>query len=91
MADRFNTLPAVTRYVQKTFSSFKYPATVDKNAEEVLRQKILIFFHTQQMIRFAGATKELISRGSIRWGSVLDTSPIYQTAWWDLPHGLEGN
>lgn len=90
MADRYNTLPAITRYVQKTFASFKYPATVDRNAEEVLRQKILIFFHTQQMIRFALATKELISRGSVRWTGMEDNNPIYQTAWWDLPHGLEG-
>lgn len=91
MADRYNVLPSVTRYVQKTFSNFKYPVTLDKNAEEVLRQKILIFFHTEQMIRFGSATKELVSRGSVRWAGVEDNNPIYTAAWWDLPQGLEGS
>jgi len=90
MADRYAVLPTITRYMQKTFSSYKYPITVDKNAEELLRQKILIFFHTQQLIRFGAATRELILRGSILWSGVETTSSsAYTAAWWDLPNGLE--
>ena len=42
MADRFDCLAPVQRYVTGTFSNFKYPLTVDKSTEETLRQKILI-------------------------------------------------
>ncbi|TVY76167.1 hypothetical protein LSUE1_G005558 [Lachnellula suecica] len=89
MADRYNTLPLVARYVQRTFINFKYPVTLDKKAEETLRQKILIFYHTDQAIRFASATKELILRGSSRWLGADETATDFQTAWWDLPDGLE--
>lgn len=90
MADRYAVLPVVTRYMQKTFAAYKYPITVDKNAEELLRQKILIFFHTQQIMRFSAATRELISRGSVRWSGLEDSSSLsYTAAWWDLPNGLE--
>jgi len=64
---------------------------VDRSTEEILRQKILIFFHTDQTMRFATATRELILRGSSRWTDVEDANPAFQTAWWDLPQGLEGN
>jgi hypothetical protein len=90
MADRFNALPIVARYFQKTFINFKYPVTVDKKAEEALRQKILIFYHTEQALRFAASTRELILRGSSRWSGAEDNENEFQTAWWDLPDGLEG-
>jgi len=88
LADRFDCLGPVTRYVTGTFASFKYPQTLDRNVEEVLRQKILIFYHTSQSVRFAAATKELILRGSSRWAAY-DDNPGFTTAWWDLPDGLE--
>ena len=72
-----------------TFASFKYPQTLDNSAEEVLRQKILIFYRTNQAVRLASATKELILLGSSRWVAYGD-SPGFSTAWWDLPDGLEG-
>jgi hypothetical protein len=90
MADRYNTLPTVARYFQKTFVNFKYPITVDKKAEESLRQKILIFYHTDQSLRFTASTRELILRGSSRWSGAEESENDFQTAWWDLPDGLEG-
>ncbi|TVY58316.1 hypothetical protein LCER1_G000514 [Lachnellula cervina] len=89
MADRYNTLPSIARYVQKTFINFKYPITLDKKAEETLRQKILIFYHTDQALRFSAASKELILRGSSRWVGADEMAVDFQTAWWDLPDGLE--
>ena len=91
MADRFDCLPPVTRYISGTFANFKYPQTLDKSAEELLRQKILIFYYTNQAVRLASATKELILRGSARWTGYEDSNPGFTTAWWDLPDGLEGS
>lgn len=88
MADRFDCLAPVQRYVTGTFSNFKYPLTVDKTTEETLRQKILIFYHTNQAVRLAAATKELILRGSSRWVGY-EENASFTTAWWDLPDALE--
>jgi hypothetical protein len=88
MADRFDCLTPVQRYVTGTFSNFKYPQTMDKSTEETLRQKILIFYQTNQAVRLAAATKELILRGSSRWIGY-EESPAFTSAWWDLPDGLE--
>jgi hypothetical protein len=89
LADRFDCLASVSRYVIGSFGRFKYPQTLDSSAEEVLRQKILIFYHTSQAPQLAAATRELILRGSSRW-AVADDSVGVSTAWWDLPDGLEG-
>jgi hypothetical protein len=89
LADRFDCLAPITRYVAGTFGNFKYPQTLDKSAEEILRQKILVFYHTNQAVRLASATKELILRGSSRWIGYVDSNPGFTTSWWDLPDGLE--
>lgn len=88
MADRFDCLGPVTRYITSSFANFKYPQTVDTNAEEVLRQKILIFYRTNQAPRLATATKELILRGSSKWSTYGDESGT-TAAWWDLPDDLD--
>lgn len=88
MADRFDCLAPVQRYVTGTFANFKYPLTVDKSTEETLRQKILIFYNTNQAVRLASATKELVLRGSSRWVA-FEENPSFTTVWWDLPDGLE--
>lgn len=90
MADRFGLIPFLTRHFQKNLLSHKYQISQDKGGEEILRQKVLIQFHTDHGVRFAAATKELILRGSFRWSSNYDTSSEYQMIWWDLPHNLEG-
>lgn len=89
MADRFDCSAPIARYVTGTFGGFKYPQTLDNSAEEVLRQKILIFYRTNQAARLAAATKELILRGSSRWTTYNENS-TFSTSWWDLPDGLEG-
>ncbi|PMD21832.1 hypothetical protein NA56DRAFT_624790 [Hyaloscypha hepaticicola] len=89
LADRFGGLPFLTRHFQKNLLSHKYQISQDKNGEEILRQKVLIQFHTDPGVRFAAATKELILRGSFRWSCNYDMSAEYQTSWWDLPHNLE--
>jgi hypothetical protein len=90
MADRFSVLPFLTRHFQKNLLNHKYQTTQDKTGEEILRQKVLIQFHTDHGVRFAAATKELILRGSLRWSGNYDATAEYQTSWWDLPHSLEG-
>ena len=95
MGDRYNTLPSISRYVQKNYAHFKYPTPTNADPEEILRQKIVIFYHTDQIIRFAAATKDLILRGSKLWSGGRENNPVYQTdmyqtAWWSLPAGLEG-
>ncbi|KAF7904419.1 hypothetical protein EAF00_001753 [Botryotinia globosa] len=89
MADRYDCMTMIARYVAGKFSSFKYPPTLDKTSEEVVRQKILIFYHTNQALRLSAATKELILRGSSRWSIYEETDSEFLAAWWDLPEGLE--
>ncbi len=91
MADRYNFTAPVTRHMQKTLNSHKYLASLDKNGEEALRQKVLIQFHTDQGMRFTGSTKDLILRGSIRWTDTVERNNEYEAVWWDLPYGLEGD
>lgn len=90
MADRYDCLAPITRYFGSAFGSFKYPQTLDKTVEEVLRQKILIYYHTNQAVRLASATKELVLRGSSRWIGCDDGRPGFTTIWWNLPDGIEG-
>lgn len=100
MADRFDCLPTVARYV-KAMKTFKWPATYGKvgkdgttmsvATEELLRQKILISWYLDQPIRLAQCTKELILRGSSRWLYTEDVTEARDLAsWWDLPDELEG-
>ncbi|KAF8866882.1 hypothetical protein BDZ45DRAFT_734910 [Acephala macrosclerotiorum] len=90
MADQYNVISSVSRHMQKVLAAHKYPTTLDKNGEEMLRQKVLIQFHTDPGVRFANSTKELILRGSSRWTGIEDSrSHEYQAPWWDLPSGLE--
>jgi hypothetical protein len=90
MADRYGASTFVTKHMQKTLLNHKFTVTLDKNGEEILRQKIIVRYHTDPGLRFAIATKELILRGSQRWSGFEETSGEFQTAWWDLPYGLEG-
>ncbi|KAF7907382.1 uncharacterized protein EAF01_004969 [Botrytis porri] len=89
MADRYDCMTMIARYITGKFSSFRYPPTLDKTTEEVVRQKILIFYHTNQALRLSAATKELILRGSSRWSIYEETDSDFLAAWWDLPEGLE--
>lgn len=90
MADRYDCMATITRYITGKFSNFRYPPTTDKTTEEVMRQKILIFYNTNQAARLATATKELIVRGSSRWSIYDNADSKFLASWWDLPEGLEG-
>ncbi|KAB8300115.1 hypothetical protein EYC80_000345 [Monilinia laxa] len=89
MADRYDCMATIARYIAGKFSNFRYPPTVDKTTEEVVRQKILIYYHTNQALRLATATKELIVRGSSRWSIYEEADSSFLAAWWDLPEDLE--
>ncbi|RFU27721.1 hypothetical protein B7463_g8625, partial [Scytalidium lignicola] len=93
LADRFDCISLVTPYLTGTgpLAKFKYPSTygVEKSAEEVLRQKILIFYFTNQSAKLVSATKELIIRGSYQWTEYGLNSPVTSATWWDLPDSLE--
>ena len=90
LADRFDCLLPVSNYMTSVLLKFKYPQVVDKTGEDLLRQKCLIFYHTNQTQRFSEASKELVLRGSVIWTGY-DDSRDYSAAWWDLPDGIEGN
>jgi len=86
----YSLVPFLTRHFQKTLLNHRYPVAVNKGGEEIMRQKVLIQYFTDQGPRFTTATRDLIIKGSIRWNGAEEDSLEYQTMWWDLPHGLEG-
>ncbi|KAI9734190.1 MAG: hypothetical protein M1818_006603 [Claussenomyces sp. TS43310] len=90
MADRFDCTQTIGRYVKR--SKYPWPQTygsISVTTEETLRQKILISWLLDDQSRLASATKELILRGSLRWGAEGQICKDQQTAWWDLQDGLE--
>ncbi|KAH8812020.1 hypothetical protein F5884DRAFT_299568 [Xylogone sp. PMI_703] len=93
LADRFDCMASVTPYLTGTgpFAKFKYPSTfgTEKSTEEILRQKILIFYFTNQTPKLLAATKELITRGSCQWTEYGASPAVTSATWWDLPDGLE--
>lgn len=90
MADRYDCMAKIARYITGSFSTFKYPPTLHDTPEEVLRQKILVYYHTNQALRFSNATKDLILRGSSCWSIYEEADSNFVAAWWDLPEDLEG-
>ncbi|KAL3424498.1 hydroxyproline-rich glycoprotein [Phlyctema vagabunda] len=91
MADRFECMESVSRYLgSSSLSRFKYPSNT---TEEIIRKKLLIFslarIHPMQANgSFENCSKELIAKGSVRWG-ILDESNVSPARWWNLPEGLE--
>ena len=99
IADRFDCVSAVARSLN-TELKFKWPVTNTKplideygkmtDAEQVLRQKILVSWLLGQPMRLHNASRELIIRGSSVWGAYHDQDATKTAAWWNLPDGLEG-
>lgn len=99
IADRFDCVSAVARSLN-TELKFKWPVTntkplVDENgkitdAEQVLRQKVLVSWLLGQPMRLGNASRELIIRGSSVWGAYHDQDTAKTAAWLNLPDGLEG-
>lgn len=91
MGDQYDCILLISRYMTKSFRKFRYPATFDASVahESTLRQKILVFWYTQNAPLFLAATKELILRGSRRWLLCAKSTLEGAVAWNNLPHGLE--
>jgi len=99
-ADRFDCTTVVSHSLNKELKS-KWPVTSNRpmrddagratDVEQVLRQKILVSWLLGQPLRLHNATRELIIRGSSRWGTFYDAgdSDTTTAAWWSLPDGLE--
>lgn len=99
IADRFDCVPVVARSLN-TELKFKWPVTTSKpfidesghptEAEQVLRQKVLVSWLLGQPMRLHQASRELIMRGSRVWGAYHAQDSGMTAAWWNLPDGLEG-
>jgi hypothetical protein len=99
-ADRFDCTAVVARALATQFK-FKWPLTSGAKttlqpeheralqAEQVLRQKILVSWLLNQPIRLPQSSRELIVRGSRLWSPFHEHSPDMTAAWWNLPDGLE--
>ncbi|KAM5351924.1 hypothetical protein ACJ41O_004647 [Fusarium nematophilum] len=98
VADRFDCVASVAR-VLNTELKFKWPLTSTKplrsedgrptDAEQVLRQKVLVAWLLGQPMRLQQSTRELIMRGSSLWSEFHDPDTDMTAAWWNLPDGLE--
>ena len=95
LADRFDCLSGVSRYVK---TSNLLPALDSKNrdrfgvqtSEERARQKILIGWLLDQPDWLVNLSRRLIIRGSRQWTVDADGPPIRQALWWNLSDDLEG-
>ncbi|KAI6779808.1 uncharacterized protein J7T54_003732 [Emericellopsis cladophorae] len=97
-ADRFDCTPALSRALNGEYK-FKWPLTTGKpmrdengratEAEQLIRQKILVAWLLGQPMRLHNATRELIMRGSSHWSAFHDEAVDSMAAWCTLPDGLE--
>lgn len=98
MADRFDCVSAVAHALKEDFK-FKWPLTTGRplraedgrptDAEQVLRQKVLVSWLLGQPARLQHSTRELIMRGSSLWSEFHDPGAELTASWWNLPDGLE--
>lgn len=99
IADRFDCVSIVARALN-TDLKFKWPLTSTKplvddvgrptDAEQVLRQKILVSWLLGQPMRLQQSSRELIVRGSGLWSLYHEPDAALTAAWWNLPDGIEG-
>ncbi|TQS32019.1 hypothetical protein Golomagni_07680 [Golovinomyces magnicellulatus] len=98
IADRFDCSSIVSRAVN-TDLKFKWPATTSRplvdehgrhtEAEQVMRQKVLVSWLLGQPMRLHQSTRELVVRGSRLWSPYHETEAGASASWWNLPDGLE--
>jgi hypothetical protein len=93
VADRFDAVACMSRYVQRK----KYLQLIDAKArgkqnptqtEERIRQKLLIgllFDHPSWVTRYS---KHLIMRDSVQWRPGTEEDHT-KALWWDIPNGVE--
>lgn len=99
IADRFDCVAVVARALN-TDLKFKWPLTSTRplvddagrptEAEQVLRQKILVSWLLGQPMRLQQSTREIIVRGSSVWSVYHEPDAGATAAWWNLPDGIEG-
>ena len=94
IADRLGAVEPVAKYVNR-HGWMRDPIKNDRHfksgalAEVVLRQKILIGFIVRSSTSVDHYSAILIREGSSRW-TTDDTDAAEESAWWHLPHGIEG-
>ncbi|ORY55096.1 uncharacterized protein BCR38DRAFT_357137 [Pseudomassariella vexata] len=99
LADRFDCAASISRFMSSGLK-FKWPitqrkplpgedASMSRNTENVLRQKILVAWLLNQPVKFAAATRELIMNGSCKWTSFPESDGQDEPTWWYLQDGLE--
>ncbi|KAK1251137.1 hypothetical protein MKX07_005692 [Trichoderma sp. CBMAI-0711] len=96
LADRFDCITLVARSI---LNGVRWPATTTKpytdesgritDAEEILRQKVLVSLLLGSGMRLHQAARELITRGSRLWSEFQDRDETLTAAWWHLPDGIE--
>lgn len=92
MADRFDCAPTIGRYTRGP-RRIAWPQSLGQATfvtEEATRMKILVAWYLEDVGKFASCTKELIMRGSLRWGGRAAQEQDMVGIWWDLPDGIEG-
>lgn len=99
IADRFDCSTIVSRALN-TDLKFKWPVTTSRplvdehgrntEAEQIMRQKVLVSWLLGQPMRLHQASRELIVRGSRLWSPYHEAESGTAASWWSLPDGLEG-
>jgi hypothetical protein len=94
VADRFDALPALTRYVHRKHFLRTIDAKAKEKAvtlsEERVRQKLLIGLLLDHPVWVSLYSKRMIIGDSIRWRDDIPDDEVEPALWWDLPRGLEG-
>ncbi|KAB5583663.1 hypothetical protein GE09DRAFT_1079610 [Coniochaeta sp. 2T2.1] len=97
LADRFDCLPPISKYI---FGRLQFKWTPDRRIardgeratsaqEETVRQKILVSWLLNRPPTFHASTRELIMTGSRRWSYQEPESSVPRAIWWDLQDDIE--
>ncbi|KAL7902489.1 hypothetical protein HDV63DRAFT_361866 [Trichoderma sp. SZMC 28014] len=95
LADRFDCLTVVAR----SLNGIRWPVTNNRpfaddsgrntDAEQVLREKILVSWLLSNGMKLHQAARELVVRGSRLWSDYSEEREELTAAWWHLPEGIE--
>ncbi|KAK1245251.1 hypothetical protein MKX08_004880 [Trichoderma sp. CBMAI-0020] len=95
LADRFDCLTAVAR----SLHGLRWPTTNNRpfaddsgrntDAEQMLREKILVSWLLSNGMKLHQAARELVVRGSRLWSDYSEEREELTAAWWHLPEGIE--
>ncbi|UKZ86060.1 uncharacterized protein TrAFT101_001900 [Trichoderma asperellum] len=95
LADRFDCLTVVAR----SLNGIRWPTTSNRpftddsgrntDAEQMLREKILVSWLLSNGMKLHQAARELVMRGSRLWSDYSEERDELTAAWWHLPEGIE--